>query len=353
MLQNRSQDRSEVPPALPPALDGGVDAARTRVRRRAAYAVGLVAALGLAFALGPRPSVRDAWVEPALGDDVEAWLEAREAGVQRLRTGEAKAIVWSDPARRARTPLAVVYLHGFSADRHEVEPLVSDLAAELGANAYFARLAGHGQDGQALGDATVDAWLADAAEAVAVGARIGERVVLVGTSTGGTLALWAAARPEGAARIAALVLVSPNLGMLDRSAALLTWPWGGLIARGVVGAERCFEPANAAQAEHWTTCYPTRALLPMATLVAYVGSLDLRAVRAPTLVVYSRRDAVVDPMQTERLLTALGGTGPTWFVVDDSGDPAHHVIAGAIMSPGTTDRVRASIVAFLDEAGER
>ena len=335
MLLNRGPDRSDVR------------------RRRALFGAGLVGAIGVAFALGPRPSVRDAWVEPALGDDVDAWLAGREAGVPGLRAGEAKSVLWADSVGRGRTPLAVVYLHGFSADRHEVEPLVSDLARDLGANAYFARLAGHGQDGAALGDATVEAWLADAAEAVAIGARIGERVVLVGTSTGGTLALWAAARPEGAERVAALVLVSPNLGLRDRSAALLTWPWGGLIARGVLGAQRCFEPVNAAQALHWTTCYPTRALLPMAALVAHVGALDLGAVRMPTLVVYSRRDAVVDPAVTERVLAALGGRGPTDFEVDDSGDPANHVIAGAILSPGTTDRVRARIVAFLDEAGVR
>lgn len=315
--------------------------------------VGVIAALGAAFALGPRARVEDVWREPTIGPDVDAWLAGREAGVPGVRAGEAGSAVWADPAARTRTALAVVYLHGFSADRHEVEPLVSDLARDLGANAYFARLTGHGQDGAALAEATAEEWLADAAAAVAVGARIGERVVLVGTSTGASLALWAAARPEGAGRIAALVLVSPNLGLRDRSAALLTWPWGGLIARAVVGPERCFEPLNAAQAEHWTTCYPTRALLPMAALVAHVRSFDLGGASAPTLVVYSRRDGVVDPGRTERALSAMGGRGPTYFVVDDSGDPESHVIAGDIMSPGTTDRIRERIVAFLDEAGLR
>ena len=309
-----------------------------------------VSALGAAVALGPRPRVEEAWAEPVVGPDVDAWLAAREATVPRLRTGEAKSVLWADSTSRAGTALAVVYLHGFSADRHEVEPLVSDLARDLGANAYFARLAGHAQDGEAMADATVEDWLADAAEALAVGARIGERVVLVGTSTGATLALWAATRPEAADRLAALVLISPNLGLRDRSSRLLLWPWGGLLARVLVGAERCFEPENEAQTLHWTACYPTRALLPMMALVDHARSLDLSQVRVPTLVVYSPRDAVVDPEETERVLAGLGGGGPTLFRVDDSGDPAHHVIAGDIMSLGSTDAVRERILAFLESA---
>ncbi len=345
MLQDGGGDRSGVP-RTPAAGHGG-----TRLRG-AYWAAGLVGVIGVA-ALGPRPTFEDAWLEPTLGVDVDVWLEGREAGIPRIRAGERKAVVWADPASRGQTPLAVVYLHGFSADRHEIEPLVSDLARDLGANAYFARLSGHGQDGEAMGEAAVEDWLADVVEAVAIGEAIGERVVLVGTSTGGTLALWAAARPEAAGRIAGLVLVSPNLGVRDPAAGLLTWPWGGWAARLVLGPERCFEPENEAQALHWTVCYPTRALLPMAGLVAHVQSMDLSALRTPTLVIYSPLDRVVDAQQTERPLARLGGSGPEWLVVEDDGDPAHHVVAGDIMSPATTDEVREGVLAFLAEAGLR
>jgi len=321
--------------------------------RRGAVALGAVALLALGVAAGPRPAVEDVWTEPVVSPDVDAYLAAREAAVHGLKPGEAKAVVWADPAARHVTPLSVVYLHGFSADRHEVEPLVTDLARDLSANAYFARLAGHGGDGAALGEATVADWLADVAEAVAIGDRIGERVVVVGTSTGGTLALWVAVRPESAGRVAALVLISPNLGLRDRAARVLTWPWGGLVARAVVGSERCFEPEGREQELHWTVCYPTRALLPMAALVRHVRSLDLSDVRVPTLVVYSRNDQVVDTGETERLLAGLGESGPSTVLVEGSGDPAHHVVAGSIMSPETTDRVREGILDFLTRSGVR
>lgn len=309
--------------------------------------------LGAVFVLGPRARVSTEWVEPSPAPDLDAWLAEREASVPGLKPGEAESILWADPVGRGRTRVALVYLHGFSADRHEIEPLVSDLARDLRANAYFARLSGHAQDGAAMGAASVEDWLADAAEAVAVGERIGERIVLVGTSTGGTLALWAAAQPEAAGRVHALVLVSPNLGLRDGRSGIMLWPWGETIARAVVGPERCFVPVDAAQEMHWTVCYPTRALVQMMALVDHVRSLEFEAIRAPTLVVYSPDDAVVDPEATRRELATLGGSGPAWYMVEESGDPADHVIAGDIMSPGTTDMIRERIGLFLVDAVAR
>jgi esterase/lipase len=279
---------------------------------------------------------------------VEDRLAEAEAGVPGLRAGEAKAIVWANPDSPGRTPVSLVYLHGFSADRHEVDPLVGDLAREVGANVYYARLAGHGQDGEALGRATAEEWLDDAAQAVDIGTRIGNRVVLVGTSTGATLALWAASHPRAPGALEAVVLISPNFGLRDRTSEILLWPWGGLLARALLGQERCFEPKDAAQALHWTTCYPPRALVEMMSLVDFVRYRDLSRFRPPALVIYSSLDRVVDASATERILERLGERGIS-YVVDDSGDPEHHVIAGAIMSPETTDRVRERIVAFLHE----
>jgi esterase/lipase len=329
----------------------GGSGGRNRGRRRFGAAGAAIALLALVVGFGPRARFEGRWVEPALPSDIDTWLMAREAEVPDLKPGEAASILWSDPDNHGVTPIAVVYLHGFSADRHEVEPLVSDVARDLSANAYFARLTGHGGGAHAMGEATTADWSADAARAVAVGGRIGERVDLVGTSTGGTLALWAAAQPEARERLAALVLISPNLGLRDPAAPILTWPWGAQIARLVVGPERCFEPATPEQERHWTVCYPTQALLPMMALVARVRAMDLTLLRDPTLLVYSTDDRVVDPMKTERALDRLGGTGPSVYRVQGSGDPEAHVIAGAIMSPGTTDEVRERIVAFLSEHG--
>jgi len=301
------------------------------------------------FVLGPRVHLEDGWTEPTLPVDLDVYLADSERGVRALREGDAKGIVWSDPEAPSVTPLSIVYLHGFSADRHEVEPLVSEVAADLGANVFFTRLAGHGQDGAAMGEATAEEWLDDTAEAIAIGGRIGERVVLMGTSTGGTLALWAAARPEAKDRVAALVLISPNLGLQDPAAPILLWPWGGLVGRLVVGPERCFEPHSPEEARHWTTCYPPRALLPMMAVVRRARTLDDASIEAPTLVIYSESDQVVDPDQTLEVMPRVTASPAALYEVEGAEDRGQHVIAGAIMSPGATERVRARIRDFLAE----
>jgi esterase/lipase len=248
--------------------------------------------------LGPRVGVDENIRDVAVPDDVEARLAAGEARIPGIRAGDHKEIVWAD-SPGVRTSVALVYLHGFSADRHELDPVPRMLADSLGANLFYTRFAGHGRDGVAMAEASAEDWFQDMAEAVAVGRRLGTHVVLLGTSTGGTLATWAATRPELADDIAALLLVSPNFHPRDRTSRLLLWPWGLQLARAVVGPERCWVAHNEGQERHWTTCYPTQSLLPMMALVERVRTMDLGVVTAPTLVVYSPDDQVVDPDATE------------------------------------------------------
>lgn len=313
---------------------------------RAALVLALLAGV---VALGPRPTFEERWVEPDLPRDLSTYLDSVERAVPGLRPGDEAGVVWADPQAKRRTPVALVYLHGFSADRHEIEPVITEVGDELGANVFFARLTGHGRDGPAMAEATVEDWLADAVEAVAVGGRIGERVVIVGTSTGGTLATWIAARPESDGRVNALILISPNYQPRDRSSRALLWPWGGWLARLLVGPERCFTPENAAQERHWTTCYPTSALSPMMALVEHVRTMDLSSVDVPLLLVYSPEDRVVDAAETDRVLAGLPPGKLRARVVSSTSDPSRHVLAGDILSPDTNDSIRTVIRSFVED----
>ena len=319
-----------------------------RLPLRLAGLVPVVLVLGTGFLLGPRVGFEERWSEPEVPDDPEAWLMEREAGVPDLRLGDEKGVVWADDLARTPTPVSLVYVHGFSADRHEMEPVLSEVGRTAGANVFFTRLRGHGRDGAAMAEATVEDWLDDVAEAVAVGARIGSRVVLVGTSTGGTLATWAASRPEAATRVAGLVLVSPNFQPKDRTSRVLLLPWGSVVARTIIGEERCFVPESDAQARHWTTCYPTEVLATMMALVEHVRRMDLSSINVPTLVLYSPEDQVVEPLETERVLERMTGIEPEVRIVRSTTDPARHVLAGDIVSPESNEEVRSVILAFLE-----
>ncbi len=317
-------------------------------RRR--WIAAALASVTLVVVLGPRPAV-DGTVRPvALPADLDAYVAEAEARFSDITPGAEKRIEWADSATRSRTPVSLVYLHGYSATRQETRPLIEDLASALGANAFLTRLAGHGRSQDAMAEATVNAWLNDAAEALAIGRALGERIVLIGTSTGATLALWAMAQEAWQDDVSASVLISPNFRPADPGSAILTWPWGGAIARLVVGPYREWEPVNDLQARFWTTRYPTLALLPMAALVQALRQTDLSSVAAPTLVLYSRLDEVISVPAVAAAAPTIGSTGALVVDVGPVGDPSHHVLAGDILSPDDTRRVAELILEFLRES---
>ncbi|MGQ0565077.1 MAG: alpha/beta hydrolase [Gemmobacter sp.] len=312
--------------------------------------LGLVV-LGLAlWFLAPRAGLDPGVTFEAsvLPEDLDGWLATREGVFGDITPGAEKQIVWAG-AKGAVTPLAVVYLHGFSATLEEVRPLPDEVAQGLGANLYFTRLAGHGRPGAALGDVATEDWVTDLDEALAVGRRLGTRVVLIGTSTGGTLATLAALDPVRAEGLAGVVLISPNYRLRDGMAqGLLDAPGVAVWGAWVAGAERSFPPANADHGRWWTTRYPTAALYPMATLMRHVRGLDAGAARVPALFVYSREDRVVDPAVTEAVAGAWGADARIEHpVLTAADDPWAHVIAGRILSP---DQTAPMVAAVLDWA---
>lgn len=118
----------------------------------------LLALVALAYLLGPRVRV-DTTVTfdaAAIGNDPETYLARTEADVPDIRPDHAKEIVWLEGATRAPTEYAIVYVHGFSASKHELRPVPDRVARAIGANLYFTRLAGHGRNGAAMADATVN-----------------------------------------------------------------------------------------------------------------------------------------------------------------------------------------------------
>jgi pimeloyl-ACP methyl ester carboxylesterase len=317
--------------------------------KRMIYAAAvLFVVLAAAFVLGPRIAmdgiIRFDMTE--IGGDPEKYLAAREAGFTNIRDGLAKEIVWANPKTRGRTPLAIVYVHGFSASKGEIRPLPDLVAANLGANLFYTRLTGHGQDGPALATASTNDWVNDMAEALAIGQAIGERVIVIATSTGGALTTWAAAQPELAERFEAMVLISPNYKVRGTGANLLTGPWGGQLARLFLGPDNGFEPANPLQAHLWTNIYPTRAILPMAAMVEMARRVSVESIRKPTLFLFSDADKVVDASVTRRVVSRWGGPTET-VLVEDADDPNEHVIIGDAYSPSTTERLARVVTDWL------
>lgn len=319
-----------------------------RVRR---LGLTLLALAGLAagmWVFGPyEPVDLSTRFDPAtLTPDPVTYLRHSEAEVGDVLPHAEKRIQWAG-APGQKTPLAVVYLHGFSATAQEIRPVPDRVAQALGANLFFTRYTGHGRaDPDALAQGSVNAWLRDTAQALAIGRAIGDRVLIVATSTGATLAALALTQPDLRQDVAGAVFVSPNFGINDPRAALLTLPAARYVLPPLLGARRSWTPQNPAHARYWTTDYPSVAVLPVAAAVQAAQRADYSAVDLPLLAYFAPADRVVDATQTLALLPRWAGPVTVRQVTLGPGnDPHSHVLAGQALSPGNT---QAAITAILN-----
>lgn len=304
--------------------------------------IALAAVGALFFYWAPREEMQGdpTFDDTQIGDDVQAYIAAAEARFETIRPGLNKQIIWAGDAGK-KTALSVVYVHGYSASLQEVRPLPDDIAKALGANLFYTRLTGHGQDGAALAKATAGDWQRDMAEALALGRALGQEVLVIGTSTGATLAALAALNAEQMAQVKGVVLISPNFGIKNPLSVLLRFPlarqWLPLIA----GQERGFAPQNAAHEQYWTTSYPSVALFQMAALVAHGAAQDYGQAQVPALFVISDEDQVIRA-DLARKAAAQWGAEVFQVLPAEGIDPFNHVLAGDVLSPnGTAPTVEA------------
>lgn len=318
------------------------------LRKALTTAIILVAALAILYLTGPRVPVDTTITFDAasITRDPVTWLAKREENVPALRPELASEIVWADPTSRAKTPLSIVYIHGFSASKGEIRPVPDLVAKEFGANIFYARLTGHGQDSAAMGRTSVNEWVNDYAAAIAIGRMIGDKVIVIGTSTGGALATWGATQPELAANVAGVVLVSPNYGVNNAAAPILTMPWGEDIARLIIGKDRIATPKNPMHEKYWTTTYPVSALPPMAATAELARNAPVETTKVPALFIFSENDRVVRPDITHKVADRWGAPHEM-MVVSTSGDDGNHVIAGDAFSPQNNTLAAGRIVEWI------
>lgn len=187
--------------------------------------------------------------------NVEQYVISKESKYS-IKANNHAQIIWFNDSIKEMTEYALLYLHGFSACWYEGFPVNADFAKYFGCNAYFSRLASHGlKTSNPLIDMYPDSLYESAKEALQITSKIGKKVIIMGTSTGGTLALKLAADfPE---KVTALILLSPNIKIYDKRSAVLTKPWGLQIARLVGGSGKYSikEPVNAKEDSFWYTTY--------------------------------------------------------------------------------------------------
>ncbi len=320
------------------------------------------AALLLLLQLAPTAMLQQ-W---ALADDIavqfdqnlslaqlDEYLASQEARFDDIVPGTQKEIIWANGVQK--TPLAIVYLHGFSATRGELSPVPENLGSVLGANVYFARLRGHGRGSAGMLDGNIEDWKRDALEAFAIAKLLGERVVLVSASTGGTLSTWLTSRDDPSLdRVLLSLLVSPNFGLADNSREILRWQWGLQLAKWLKGDEHYFVPQNELHSRYWTERYAMDAIVPMIKLVDEINEIDVSHVAIPQHFIFSPDDQVIDVDAIAVMADKYVNAETSLNRILGAEDPGQHVIAGDACSPATTKEVvelmRSKISEALDNA---
>ncbi|WP_430971978.1 alpha/beta hydrolase [Sunxiuqinia rutila] len=230
-----------------------------------------LAILVLLYLIGPRPE------KPILSSELkdlkvsinnlESFIQDRESK-QPVKPDNQARIVWANDSMKSKTPYCLLYLHGFSASWYEGTPTHLNFAHHFQANAYLPRLASHGLDmPEPLQDMTPDRLYESAKEALQIAHLLGEKVIIMSTSTGGTLSLKLAAEFPG--MVDALILLSPNIRINNPGAWLLAGPWGLQIGRKASGGKYRVVNDNPAHEEckHWNCSYRVEAMVYLQQLV--------------------------------------------------------------------------------------
>jgi pimeloyl-ACP methyl ester carboxylesterase len=255
----------------------------------------ILVALLIIYFLGPSPKTpvfsSTLPVVPSNPATLEHYIDSNES-LHKLKPDNEARIIWFD-SNKTKTEYSIVYLHGFSASQGEGKPMHTNIAKEFGCNLYLSRLADHGIDTtEPMMNLTADELWESAKQALQIGKQLGNKVILMSTSTGGTLALKLAGDyPDD---VYALIMMSPNIAIFDSRSFLLNNHWGLQIARTVTGSHYITaSDSSSAYRQYWYWRYPLESTTQLQELLeTTMTKQTFEKVKQPTLLLYYYKDDV-------------------------------------------------------------
>ena len=312
----------------------------------------LIVVLALAFLMGPKPDQPIFFNElPVLASPLEE-IEDSIYNFERQNNALECAyteVFWSDSLEQ--TEYSFLYLHGFSATKHEGDSFRYILPRKYGMNAVFNRMAGHGlqeNDAERMSTFTAESAWNKALYDFALAKSLGKKVVLGSCSTGSLLALrLASLYPDD---VAAVLNYSPNMGLPDPNSALLNGPWGLQLIKSISGTEYRIVPqrADGIRIVCKPMSYSWESVVQMQHLVeTAISEQELNEIQVPvlTMVWYEdeeHQDYVIDVAKAKAMHEALGG--PKKWVTTAAKE---HVIVNHQLSKDL-ETVYAETYSFLD-----
>lgn len=265
-------------------------------KKRSFWFLIVALALTVIYLLGPRPaSPVYSTVLPEVPRQMatlEKFVQIEEAA-HRVKPNNEARIVWYNDTIKQKTEYAIVYLHGFSASQEEGAPIHSNIAREFGCNLYLSRLSDHGVDTiEPMRDLTPSRYWESAARALAIGKQLGNKVILMGTSTGASLALQLAATFPN--EVNALILMSPNIAIFNDKSWLLNNHWGLQMAEWITGSRYVTSAdTRPVYKQYWYAQYPLEAVVQLEEYLETAMTHEtFTKVRQPVLMLYYYKDEV-------------------------------------------------------------
>ncbi len=245
-------------------------------------------------------------------------------------------------AAEGKAPLGVLVLHGFTSDIHCVDPLVAPLD-RAGLPYRFPILRGHGTHYRDMVGTTARDWYEDAENAFLDLAAEASRVVVVGLSMGGLVALELAARHRDL--VAGVVTVAAALRFQDPLAGLS--PFLAKVVRFWPSPNTYNDP-DLRRRENRN--YPKFATDAFVSLYAYSREVPnlLSFVKAPILVLHSKRDQVITPQSANIIHEKVSSADRSLVWFERSGhemllDCEREAVVGTILE--FIERIRAQTTA--------
>ena len=243
------------------------------------------------------------------------------------------------PKTELNRKVGVLVLHGFLASPAEMRGIGEDIAIH-GYTVYGGRLEGHGTSPCDLRGRNFNDWMRSLDRAYEVLASRCEKVVIVGFSTGGALALRFAA--EGHEKLAGVCAIStplkfsnPNLvfvPLIHHANQLAKW----------LAAQEGILPYIINESEHPDINYkhiPIRALHELRLLVDDMEQ-NLHRISCPTRLIQGDAEKVVNPESAELISNQMVGAKPEIFMIPST---RHGIVTENI------GKTRQHIIDFIDK----
>ena len=279
---------------------------------------GVIIALILVYFLGPHPAAPVLNASPSwqnIPDSVLAvkdYLNKIEGSNPSLKENNEGKIVFADSINPKKTKVVFLYVHGFSASQMEGDPVHREVAKAFGANLVLARVAGHGEkrSDHIFETISADDYYQSVENYYALAKKLGDEVVVLGTSFGGALSLnLCKNHPE----IKALILYGPCIKVKDPAAEILDNPWGLQIARLILkGENRDIPSKNPLHEQYWSLHYRIEGIVAMQNFLTHTMTKEtFEQVKLPVYLTYyykdeQHQDDVVSVKAMQEMFPQLG-----------------------------------------------